>query len=81
MFSCVFVLLTVLKGIDNNQLIIWNNTKMQENVSVCTGHKTITLFKRVQKADWIEFDVIRWKLRILYLLKGSFYYENLYNRN
>ena len=36
-FSCVFVLFTVLKGIENNQLITWNNTKTQENVSVCTG--------------------------------------------
>ena len=27
----------VLKGIENNQRITWNNTKMQENVSVCTG--------------------------------------------
>ena len=35
--SCVFVLFTVLKGIENNQLITWNNTKTQENVSVCTG--------------------------------------------
>ena len=34
-FSCVFVLFTVLKGIENNQLITWNNTKTQENVSVC----------------------------------------------
>ena len=33
-FSCVFVLFTVLKGIENNQLITWNNTKTQENVSV-----------------------------------------------
>ena len=36
-FPCVFVLFTVLKGIENNQLITWNNTKTQENVSVCTG--------------------------------------------
>ena len=36
-FSCVFVLFTVLKGIENNQLITWNNTKTQENISVCTG--------------------------------------------
>ena len=36
-FSFVFVLFTVLKGIENNQLITWNNTKTQENVSVCTG--------------------------------------------
>ena len=36
-FSCVFVLFTVLKGIENNQLITWNNTKTQENVSECTG--------------------------------------------
>ena len=35
-FSCVFVLFTVLKGIENNQLITWNNTKTQENVSVFT---------------------------------------------
>ena len=36
-FSCVFVLFTVLKGIENNQLITWNNTKTQENVYVCMG--------------------------------------------
>ena len=36
-FPCVFVLFTVLKGIENNQLITWNNTKTQENVSVCAG--------------------------------------------
>ena len=36
-FSCVFLLFTVLKGIENNQLITLNNTKTQENVSVCTG--------------------------------------------
>ena len=44
-FACVFVLFTVnsckqfivLKGIENNQRITWNNTKTQENVSVCTG--------------------------------------------
>ena len=41
-FSCDFVLFTVLKGIENNQLITWNNTKTQENVSVCTGPKTVT---------------------------------------
>ena len=35
--TCAFVLFTVLKGIENNQLITWNNTKTQENVSVCTG--------------------------------------------
>ena len=34
-FSCVFVLFTVLKGIENNQPITWNNTKTQKNVSVC----------------------------------------------
>ena len=34
--SCVFVLFTFLKGIENNQLITWNNTKTQENVSVYT---------------------------------------------
>ena len=34
--SCVFVLFTVLKGIENDQLITWNNTKTQENLSVCT---------------------------------------------
>ena len=38
-FSCVFELFTVLKGIENNQLVTWNNIKMQENVSVCTGPK------------------------------------------
>ena len=38
-FSCVFVLFTVLKGIENNQLITWNNTKTQENVSVSTEPK------------------------------------------
>ena len=42
-FSCVFVLFTVLKGIENNQLITWNNTKTQENISVCTGPKEKTL--------------------------------------
>ena len=36
-FSCVFVLFDVLKGIENNQLITSNNTKTQENISVCTG--------------------------------------------
>ena len=36
-FSCVFVLFIVLKGIENNQLITWNNTKTQECVSVCMG--------------------------------------------
>ena len=30
-FPCVFVLFTVLKGIENNQLITWNNTKTQKN--------------------------------------------------
>ena len=39
-FSCVFELFTVLKGIENNQLITWNNTKTQENVSVCTWPQT-----------------------------------------
>ena len=38
-FSCIFVLFTVLKGIENTELITWNNTKTQENVSVCTGPK------------------------------------------
>ena len=33
-FSCVFVLFTVLKEIENNQLITWNNTKTQDKVLV-----------------------------------------------
>ena len=40
-FSCIFVLFTVLKGIENNQLITLNNTKTQENVSVCMGSEGI----------------------------------------
>ena len=39
-FSCVFVLFTVPKGIENNELITWNSTKTQENISVCTGPNT-----------------------------------------
>ena len=36
-FSCVFVLFTVLKGIENNQAhYLKQYTKTQENVSVCT---------------------------------------------
>ena len=41
-FSCVFVLFTVLKGIESNQLITWNNTKTQEDVFVCTRPPSAT---------------------------------------
>ena len=37
------ILFTVLKGIENNQLITWNNIKTQENVSVCTGALTLSV--------------------------------------
>ena len=43
----------VLKGIENNQLITWNNTKTQENVSACTGPKPPTVEgKRAYTMNW-----------------------------
>ena len=33
--------------------------------------------KRIQKANWNEFNVIGWKLRIMYLLNGSIFTANM----
>ena len=71
-FSCVFVLFIVLKGIENNQLITWNNTKKQQNVSMCTGSKSriefiylyinpyiqVFITNRVSHAIWNVSDVL-----------------------
>ena len=52
-FSCVFVLFTVFKGIENNQLITWNNAKTWENLSVCTGPKLSLVKASVTKDSWL----------------------------
>ena len=50
-FSCVFVLFTVLKGIENNQHMTWNNKNTQENVSVCTWPKCMLSTRNNQRND------------------------------
>ena len=40
-FSCVFVLFTVLKGIKNNQLITWNNTKRRKTFPCVRGPRSL----------------------------------------
>ena len=64
-FPAFFVLFTVLKGVENNQLITWNNTKTQENVFVlqqnchCKIHKS-SFYKFVRGAG-------RWQIQVWHL--------------
>ena len=54
-FPCVFVLFTVLKEIENNQLITWNNTKTQD--------KVLVLLSFSEALDYTAL-LLNWKRRV-----------------
>ena len=61
-FSCVFVLFQVMSWLFSIPLRTVNNTKTQENVSVCTGPFFFYIFHRILPVDNYFIDFHRFIL-------------------